>query len=124
MKNLFFISILLISSLAQAWTLVSTGVDGDQFFSDINTIQRKANIVRVWEKTEYSTNGETESRSVRIYREYDCEEKKLRNLSLEAFSGTNLTGKNIAQSSKPSDWSFIPPNTVASARLNFACNRR
>jgi len=124
MKNFLFISLILISSLAHAWTLISTGVDGDQFFSDIGTIQRKANIVRVWEKTEYFSTGETESRSVRIFREYDCEERKSRNLSLEAFSGTNLTGKNIAQSSKPSDWSFIPPNTVASARLNFACKRR
>ena len=125
MKKLLFLTLLCISSLVKAeWTLISKNDSGDLFFLDFNTIQRNGKLVRVWEKTEYS-NNEGGSKSARIYREYDCEEKKVRFLSLQAFTGANLTGENLSPAnSKPSDWIFIPPNTPFAFNMSVACKKK
>jgi len=124
MRKLLFFALLLSSSFAQAnWTLVSKNDFGDFFYTDFSTLQRNGKFARVWEKTEYFTN-EGGSKSARVYREYDCEDRSTRMLSLQTFTGSNLTGQTHSTSSKPSDWIFIPPNTPFFFGMNVAFKRK
>jgi hypothetical protein len=61
-------------------------------------------------------------RSSRTLAEFDCREKKVRNLSLTTFTQPNLSG-NSTSINKVTDWSFIAPNTNAELLLEVVCKK-
>jgi len=127
MKKLLFVLLLSISSVVHAnWTFIYSGNDESKYFIDNTSISQVNNLKRVWVKIEYSLNSEMGKRgflSARVYREFDCREKKVRNLSLTIFSQSDLYGESES-SNKISDWSFIGPNTTAELSLVVVCKNK
>lgn len=125
MKKILFIILLLINSVVYAqWTYILEANETEIYF-DSKTISQVNQYKRVWLKLEYSLNSEmskVDVRSSRVYREFDCREKKVRNLSLTTFTQPNLSG-NSTSSNKVTDWSFIAPNTNAELLLEVVCKK-
>ena len=126
MKKLLFFFLFTISSLANAqWTPI-TDIDDTKFFIDLTSIQQIGQYKRGWLKTEFTSNSEMtlkhKIRSSRTLAEFDCREKKVRNLSLTTFTQPNLSG-NSTSINKVTDWSFIAPNTNAELLLEVVCKK-
>ena len=125
MKKLLFVLLLSISSFVHAqWTFILQANE-TEIHIDSKTISQVNQFRRAWFKLEYSLNSEmskVDVRSSRVYREFDCREKKVRNLSLTNFSQSNLLGDSTS-SNKISDWSFIAPNTNAEFILEVVCKK-
>ena len=106
MKKLLFVLLLSISSFVHAqWTFILQANE-TEIHIDSKTISQVNQFRRAWFKLEYSLNSEmskVDVRSSRVYREFDCREKKVRNLSLTNFSQSNLLGDSTS-SNKISDW--------------------
>lgn len=119
MKRLILILLVCHSSLANAsWTLVAESKDG-KFYIDNKTIQNHNNFIRAWVKSEYHTsvNGMLSSRQ--LY-EYDCKEKKTRDLSFQSFKKNNLEDLDNSFHT-PTEWKFIPPGTIHEIYLKIVC---
>jgi hypothetical protein len=128
MKKILFFILLSISSVihSQSWTSVAKSDDFDEHFFDMTTIQRKGNFIRVWEKSNYKTPVNINSRSsysARFFQEYDCDEKRIRKLSTHGYTGKDLSGELIYHYSSPTEWQYVAPGTVASEKLNLICKR-
>ena len=126
MKKLLFVLLLSISSVVHAqWTFV-LDANNTSFFIDNTTISQVSQFKRAWFKLEYSSDSEMPKVGIlssRVYREFDCREKKVRNLSFTGFSQANLTGE-ATTSNKISDWSFIGPNTNVEIMLKIVCKSK
>ncbi len=123
MKKILFIILLLINSVVHAqWTSIGHSSDNDEFFIDYSTIQRVNKIVKVWVKVNLSENTQG-IHSTRNYQEYDCNEKKYRNLTITGFKKLNLEQLSHSEN-KPGEYTFIAPGTVSSKILNIVCNKK
>ena len=123
MKKTIFIFFLFISSSVLAnWTQI-TRSEQDRFFVDFTSLTKVKNLYRVWEKLEYGEQSEDKVRSVRMYMEYDCVEKKSRWLAYDAFDDINLSGKKIVRSDRVSEWKFIRIDTIENTIFNSVCKK-
>ena len=127
MKKLLFVLLLTISSIIHAqWIFVDESVDDTiEVFIEKSTIQQIGKYKRAWFKFEYSSNSEMalkhKIRSSRVLREYDCNEKKVRNLSTTLFKQPDLT--EIDESNNQlTQWKFVPPKSIGMKQLLFVCN--
>ncbi len=123
MKKFLFVLLFTLSSIVHAqWTSIGHSSDNDEFFIDYSTIQRTNKIVKVWVKVNFAeiTQG---IHSTRNYQEYDCNEKKYRNLTISGFKKLNL--EQLYQTdNKPTEFTFIAPGTVSLRIFNIVCNRK
>jgi hypothetical protein len=123
MKKLLFVLLLTISSIVHAqWTFIGHSSDNDEFFIDYSTVQRVNKIVKVWIKVNFSeiTQGVY---STRNYQEYDCSEKKYRNLTITGFKKPNLE-QLYRSDNQPTEYTFIPPGTLSLVIFNIVCKTK
>ncbi len=128
MKKIFFIVLLIFSSIAHAdWTFITESSNDTKFYLDFSTVQKKNNLVRVWQRVELPKpqifSGENYL-SMRAYREYDCTEKRERILSLSFFSQNNLNGNIIHNHSQTGEWGYVAPNTSGSELMRAVCGTK
>jgi hypothetical protein len=126
MKKILLILLLSISSVVHAQWIFVLEANETEIYIDTKTISQTNQLKRAWFKLEYSLNSDmskSEVRSSRVYREFDCREKKVRTLSLTTFSQPNLLGVSTT-GNKISDWSFIAPNTNAELMLEIVCKTK
>ena len=126
MKKLLIVILLTISSTVQApWTFI-TDIDDTKFFIDLTSIQQIGQYKRGWLKTEYPSNSEMtlkhKIRSTRALAEFDCREKKYRNLSFQTFKQPNLIDSDLTNN-KQDEWKFIAPGTIADSELILICKK-
>ncbi len=126
MKKLLFVLLLTISSVVHAqWILVSTTLDQkEKFFIEKSSITQVNKFKRAWQKIELESDSsgsiKYNIRSARYYVEFDCIEKRRRELSYEVFRQPNLTDV-FDTSNKISDWSYLPPGSIDEKISNFVC---
>ena len=127
MKKILFVLLLSISSVVQAqWIFVNESDDDTvEVFIEKSTIQQIGKYKRAWFKFEYSSNSEMalkhKIRSSRVLREYDCNERKVRNLSATLFKQPNLI--EIDESNNQlNQWKFVAPGTIGTKQLLIVCN--
>ncbi len=97
-----------------------------KFYLDLSTVTLRGKKVRIWELRDYfskqtSSDGMAYS-SVKVFNEFDCEEKTHRYVSAVFYSQNLGLGKIIfqldSQNEKPS---YVVPNTVQAAQLSGLC---
>ena len=127
MKKFIIVVILLFSfsSICRGeyeWTLIVDGHEGDSFFLDLNTIDKKGNYVYYWGLNNYikpSTNGFL---STIEYVQADCKLIKDRLLK-QYFSETPMAGRIVAKYEEPLEWSKpYEPKSIAGIMISVACN--
>jgi hypothetical protein len=128
MKKLLFVLLLTISSIVHAqWILINENDAGNKFFVEANSIQQVDKYIRAWFKTEYSLNStmavETNIRSGRFYEEFDCREKKVRDLVEQYYKKPNLIDLKV-NLNETQPWRFVPPGTILDNKLKFVCKSK
>jgi len=108
------------------WVLTSVHHDGGQIFYDPTTV-KGGNIKKAWTKTELKKpikGPKGDALSFRVYHEFDCVNDRIRTLSFEAFSERNLAGQVIERSSEPTNWDYVPPQTVQKNLFDNVCGKK
>lgn len=111
------------------WSLYASDKDGS-YYLDAQSITRPSkNIVRVWEKWNFTEKGvmhllekfgeKYQNLSHTIFlNEVDCIEKKLRNLSLTYY---DKEGKVMWVHEKSSEWQFLIPESRGEYLYEIIC---
>ena len=102
------------------WVKVSDASDIEVLI-DPSSIRKNEHRRRVWSLTNYKQDGPEGLRSVRAYEEYDCNEERLRELSLTFFSEPMGRGKILASVERPRDWIHVAPDTFGRRTLTIVC---
>ena len=128
MKKFIFFSLLFFSSVVHAeWKLIASHEDGTEFFIETTSITLVNQYKRAWIRAEMPENSkfttEFKNRSLREYREFDCREKRSRQLTAAYFKKPNLTDIDD-QRNEIQEWRFVAPKTIMEPIFNFVCNRK
>ena len=108
-------------AVAADWVLVDIDNDNNTTFGDADS--RTDN--RAWFETRYAKPqkiGDGKSyNTMKMLVEMDCRGKRLRNLTVTAYSKSG----NSIDSDTPSyaEWRYVIPGTVGEAQYEFVCNR-
>ena len=128
MKKLLLLILLTFSSITYAQWIVIAYVPEQlgMLFIDKSTIQQVNQYTRVWTKVEYHPTSEMSVKqnvlSVRALYDFDCREKKYRNLSFQTFKQPNLIDSDLTNN-KQDEWKFIAPGTIADSELIIICKK-
>ena len=128
MKKFLLVILLTFSSLVHAqWILVTTSEIGTKTFIEMKSIQQINQYKRAWIKMEYSSNSQLaikhNARSGRFYEEFDCREKKYRELTSTYFKQPDLIDE-LAAFNDTQPWNFVVPESIGEIKLNFVCKSK
>ena len=130
MKKLFFTLTLvsICSNVGAGWVYVAEtekDIKRENSFiayADPATIRKTGNLVKMWSLYDYKLPQKSGVISARQKSEYNCTEKKRRQLFLSAYSGKMNNGETILIYNQPEDnWERSPLGSVRKAMLEFAC---
>lgn len=131
MKNiLLFLILLSIYGNSEAeWIYVAKTKKGlgekNSFtaYADPKTIRKRDNMAKMWSLYDYKLSQKQNIRSVRQKSEYNCIQKKHRQLFLSAYSGNMSSGETIIIYNHPkNNWERTTLGSVRMAMLKFACS--
>jgi hypothetical protein len=118
-----------IPDAEQGWRLatVSDGnADGDRtiaYYNKRSLTRPTRGIARVWVKFVDEVGGETKLSGLISLSEYDCSSRRSRLLSSTRYDdkGDVINGRN---STRPSEWDYVAPDTVGEGLLEIVCEGR
>ena len=126
MKVIIFTTFLLfsINGFAFNWKKVTTNIDGDTFYVDVDSIKKHNGLVYSWVLSDFlepikGDKGNANS-SISKYKIYCGEEKRIW-LNVTYYSQSKGRGKNIVETS-PNEVQYLKPNTVRFTLMKFACD--
>jgi hypothetical protein len=105
----------------------SQDADNSVTWLHLSTRRRQANFAQIWEVRnfkaghEFCQPGWGCSASFRTLLEFDCRERRYRELAVSTHAGTGGQGRVIFQDNQPNQWAYIPPGTVAETTMSTAC---
>jgi hypothetical protein len=104
--------------LAADWVFLSENTGGDKFYIDRQSIRTMPNgYKRAWRRTIVGQPKEFGDTLTRFFSEYDCSGGRDRSLQGTAFKGEEITTTR----NTPGEWSYVAPETIGEAMLNFVC---
>ena len=122
MKKIIAVVCLLASFSAMAeWVLVSENEYGTGLFVDPN-IKKNANLRMFWHIQNLKQADRQGDMSYRGVWQYDCVEKKQRNMQVAAYTKPMAGGDKTEEVYKPTDWVVIGQDNSSQALLKFICS--
>jgi hypothetical protein len=132
MKRLLLVLILVLSSesVYAEWTSAAKDPDGRYIrYADVDTVQRKGELVKYWELKDYNTaqtvqteSGELKFLSAKMLREYNCAEGAHHVLEILLFTDNMGKGALVFRHLKPTEW--IPnKDTLDRILWKLVCSR-
>jgi hypothetical protein len=128
MKALFIGAILASSPLAaHAQSYLFDHPSGGNLIVDMSTRTLiPGGYARVWSydlsnKSEVVNAGEAPTRYYRSYLEFNCIQEQYRTLQYTAHSING--GVNYNRTGRPTDWAFVPPQTMVHYSYDLACGK-
>lgn len=133
MRKLTLILILFLvspCSIAE-WTRAGIKVTGMRIYVDYSTIKEtEADTVKMWDMSDYEKevdSREVRYSSVKTLREYDCKERRYRDVSWAWYTGNMGVGKIVfsyLNNGTPKEWSALGPDDIDYYLMEMACRRR
>ena len=128
-KLLLTLMLAFMSTIAMAeWTEVEwKHVDGGlTLYIDYTTIRKSGNKVKMLSLTDLvvEKEGEIDLFSSRTQDEYDCKEKKMRQLFYALYSGSMGDGKMEHSDSEHQKWAPVEPGSMGEAMWKIACGKK
>ena len=127
MRSLITLTFLLLGLLLSFSARAEWIMYGDngkaEFFYDKKTIVANGKFISVMEMLNYSfpLRGVLSNRTTK---EYDCSQSKFRNLVGEFFSGKNLSGDKVSESSGEDEgWRNVIGGTQNEELMNIVCGK-
>jgi hypothetical protein len=122
MKKILAAICLLCSFSANAeWVLVSKNEFGTSLYVDPN-IKINGNLRMFWHIQDLSKADSQGDMSYRGVWQYDCVEKKQRNMQVAAYTKPMAGGEKTEEVYKPTDWVVIGQDNSSQALLKFICS--
>lgn len=124
-KDIFTLMLVSICSNAgEEWVYVAETEKGikNSFiaYADPATIRKTGNMVKMWSLYDYKLPQKPGVISARQKSEYNCTEKKRRQLFLSSYSGRMNSGETILIYNQPEyDWERSPLGSVRKAMLEI-----
>jgi hypothetical protein len=116
-----FVMLWLSFSVASArWLQIATAEDFDHYV-DLDSVRVMGDFRHLWAVDNLKKPGLAGERSRLDFEEYDCGNLSYRCRSLSFYSGPMATGRLFWRSTRPDQWRWIPPNTVASFKFDALC---
>ena len=110
------------------WTALKwTHEDGGlTLYVDYTTIRKKDNIVKMLSLVDFEVTekGEVDLFSSRAQNEYNCKEKKIRQLFYALYSDSMGKGKMEHSNSEHLKWLPVRPGSMEEAMWKVACDKK
>jgi hypothetical protein len=110
------------------WTALKwTHEDGGlTLYVDYTTIRKKDNIIKMLSLVDFEVTekGEVDLFSSRAQNEYDCKEKKIRQLFYALYSDSMGKGKMEHSNSEHLKWLPVRPGSMEEAMWKVACGQK
>ena len=110
------------------WTALKwTHEDGGlTLYVDYTTVRKKDNIVKMLSLVDFEVTekGEVDLFSSRAQNEYDCKEKKIRQLFYALYSDSMGKGKMEHSNSEHLKWLPVRPGSMEEAMWKVACGQK
>jgi hypothetical protein len=94
------------------------------FYLNEDTIRSDGSMTRMWNITDYRELQTWEGYSFfssKSQSEYDCEQRRVRIITEQGFTGHMAQGKPTYQIDEPRPWQPILPGTTGEVRFRVAC---
>jgi len=130
MKKLLLVLMLTFMStnVMAEWTALKwTHEDGGlTLYVDYTTIRKKDNIIKMLSLVDFEVTekGEVDLFSSRAQNEYDCKEKKIRQLFYALYSDSMGKGKMEHSNSEHLKWLPVRPGSMEEAMWKVACGQK
>jgi len=115
------------SAMAE-WTVVEWNHEdgGLTLYVDYITIRKVGNKVKMLSLVDFKVveKGETDLFSSRTQDEFDCEEKKMRQLYYALYSGSMGSGKMEHANGEHLKWTPVEPESMEEAKWKIACGKK
>jgi hypothetical protein len=122
MKKIFAVICLLCSLSANAeWVLVSKNELGTSLYVDPN-IKINRNLRMFWHIQDLPKADKQGDLSYRGVWQYDCSEKKQRNMQVAAYSQPMAGGNKTEEVYQPTEWVNIGSDNSSQALLKYICS--
>ena len=114
------------------WTKIGGGTtasSGDfDDYADLSTIRKSGSTAKMWTLKDFKkaqTEPSGKSYFSTIARdEFDCNEEKIRSLSLHCYSGNMKNGDIVWSDDSSGEWRSIIPGSTGETRLKIACGAK
>ena len=122
-KTILMLMLAAMSSGAMAeWVRIGV-TDNMTMYVDPYSIRQNNNLRRVWDLQDLKRRAPNGEMSRRGLMEFDCKEERMRTIHVSMLSGPMASGEVISSIDSPSDWRYIPPETVGASVLEFVCRK-
>jgi hypothetical protein len=122
--TLFFIS----TSVMAEWTALKWSHEdgGLTLFVDYTTIRKEGDIAKMLSLVDFKVveKDEIDLYSSRAQNEYDCKEKKIRQLYYSLYSDSMGKGKMEHANSEHLNWLPVQPRSMEEAMWKVACSKK
>ena len=128
-KLLLLLMLVFISSSVMAeWTALKWNHEdgGLTLYVDYTTIRKEGDRVRMLSLADFEVveKNEVDLFSSRAQNEYDCKEKKIRQLFYSLYSGSMGKGKMEHSNSEHLKWMPVQPGSMEDAMWTVACGKK
>jgi len=128
-KLLLLLMLVFISTSVMAeWTALKWNHEdgGLTLYVDYTTIRKEGDRVRMLSLADFEVveKNEVDLFSSRAQNEYDCKEKKIRQLFYSLYSGSMGKGKMEHSNSEHLKWMPVQPGSMEDAMWRVACGKK
>lgn len=130
MTRLFLITLLMVDSgpAYAEWLWASANdVQGLTIYVDPDSIQRKGDLVTLWQLYDYKavqTVAGNSFLSSKAQRQFDCGSQRTKLLAFTHFTGNMGNGNRVLTDSNEAEWKSVAPGSVGHVLWRFACSKK
>ena len=123
MPLVFALLLMLAAAPARAeWIDVAQSVSA-VVYMDPGTLTKEGNHRKAWVLYNFRKRADSGELSARIYREFDCDRKRVRTLSISSFPEPMAGGALLSKNETPDEWQDVVPKSVNGIELDYACSK-
>ncbi len=125
-KNFLLVAFLIVaaSSVQAKWVEVGANVEmGETYFFDPDTTQNNGHLRKIWVLLNYQEKQVGGHHSVKTFYEFDCNERKVRSVTMLLYSDLNALGDVVGAHHKeePEPWTSFSPNSIFNEISEMLC---
>jgi hypothetical protein len=123
MKKLLILlfSILISFNSYGEWKMVSTNVDGNEYYVEIDTVKKHDGYVYFWYLDDYLQPSDYGIMSIQMYLQGDCGANRSKDLTMLFYKKS--MGKGEYESYTPPDvWQYPRPGSSFRTVLDYVCD--
>lgn len=124
-KLLLVVFFIVVTSSAQAkWIEVGANAEkGETYFFDPETTQNNGHLKKIWVLSNYQEKQVGGHHSVKTFYEFDCNNRKVRSVTMLLYSDLNALGNVVGAHHKeePESWVSFSPSSIFNEISEILC---